>query len=103
MTETTDPANVYPTEFRAWHGWLGAFVGVVAATNIVLYGEFGKDRIIVNPAERLGYEMGVGVGLGLGITFVLYLLVLRKGARKWSALTCGLTALAGGLAVHFAR
>ena len=101
MASNDNPIMSELDVFPAWQGFLSAFVGIVAATNILLYAELGKDRIMTSPAERLGYEMGIGLGLGIGISLALYLLILKKAPRKWLWLAFISTTAAGGLSSHF--
>lgn len=101
MNESTERVSSTPAEVPAWQGWLAAFVGVIVACNLVLFGWVGRSRIFAEPSERLGYAMGTGLGLGLGMGLVLYLLILRRAARKWTALAFVATAVAGTLATYF--
>lgn len=101
MSDNNGAHGSHATEFQSWYGWLAAFVGAIAATNLVLFGLVGQSRTIFAPSKRLGYELGTGLGLGLGLALVLYLLILRRAPRKWTVLAFVVTTLAGTLAMHF--
>ena len=85
-----------------WQAALAIFVGAITAINLAIYRIVGSSRLLFNPAERGGYELGSAMGMGLGLTFVLWLLILRRAPRKVTVLAFVIITVAGLLALHYA-
>jgi hypothetical protein len=95
MADEQNPNDKCTAQLPQWQVWLAIFVGVIAAINCVLYAGIGRNKLIFEAGKRLGYAIGSGLGLGLGLSFVLWLLILRRAGRKWSALAFILITAAG--------